>query len=465
MNSSLQTILSKGKSVATDGTSPPPNSALQTILSKGTTTQAPQLQTPSAPPTLSQRFFGNLKNAVPGANPGMTTSGIDVSAGNVQKARSGLGEVLPIAGSIAGGIGGAFAGGAAASPTVIGAPAGAYAGGVAGSAAGAALGQAANEGIKSLFGHRKGISGSDVAQSAAGYGALEAVGGPFASIAGKGLEVVGETAAKMFIPKSEAEAGLLQAYKAKNSLASRIGSFLGLGKKTSAPSTAAGSAFKKGLVGTESMLGVQAKRAQSKLWSNLIGPALKQATTLVDMEKFFSDTASQIVKDNPELGRQSSLLEALDSVKEDYKGVKTQTLAELQKLKEGWAQFVPDKAYKGKPIAGAYNDVRNQLAGQARTQIYDALGDNVKQAYLDYGNLNGITALGRKAMTGAIQGGTGTSLKNIMERLTIPIGTVGGQTLYKIGEGLEFVGSPGARTIRDIFASPLVTAGTATTDQ
>lgn len=275
----------------------------------------------------------------------------------------------------------------------------------------------------------------------------ELVGG----VGGKILKGIGETAAKMFIPKSDAEAGMLQTYKASNSLVDRIKSVL-TGNKPKAPSTSASTAFQKGLAGTESMIGVQAKRAQNKIWNGLIKPALKQASTPVDMNKFFSDAEAQIVKENPELGRQKSLLTALSSIKDEYAGVKTQTLEQLQKLKEGWANFVPDKAYKGQPITGAYNDVRNTLSNQARTHIYNALGSNVKQAYLDYGNLYGITALGRKSMTGAIKGGTGTSLKNLIEMATIPIGTIGGQILYKIGQIGEFAGPAGAKTLKDIIS-------------
>lgn len=284
-------------------------------------------------------------------------------------------------------------------------------------------------------------------------GAIVGAAGEAGNALGSILKGVGKTAAQIFIPKSDAEAGILQSYKANNSLLDRIGTIVS-GTGTKSPSTAASSAFDKGIMGTESMMGVQAKRAQSAIWSKVISPALDQAKDPVDMDKFFSDAETSIKSENPELGRQNTLLNALDSVKEDYSGVKTQTVKQLQKLKEGWADFVPEKAYKGQPIAGAYNDVRNTLASQARKYIYNAVPSNVKQAYLDYGNLHGITALGRKAMTGAVKGGTGTSLKNIMEMLTIPIGTVGGQTLYKVGQLGEFTGAAGARTLEDLLNTP-----------
>jgi hypothetical protein len=288
-------------------------------------------------------------------------------------------------------------------------------------------------------------SGGDPIATAAG-----AAGGALAAPVGKVLEVGGKGVASMFIPKSDAEAGMLQAYKASTPFVERVKSLLGAGE-SKAPSTAASAAFDKGLMGTESMMGVQAKRAQTKIWDGLINPALKQSGQAVNMPSFLDEAAQKITQETNDPTRQKVLLNALDAIKEDFGGVNKINLSQLQKYKEGWAQFVPEKAYKGQPIAGAVNDVRNTLAGMAREKIYSALGDNVKQAYLDYGNLHGISALGRKAMTGAIKGGTGTTLKNLLEMTTIPIGTVGGQTLYKAGQGVELFGRAGASTVRDVL--------------
>lgn len=69
--------------------------------------------------------------------------------------------------------------------------------------------------------------------------------------------------------------------------------------------------------------------------------------------------------------------------------------------------------------------------------------------------------LGQAAMTGQkLKGGMFTGLHGIYEALTVPAGTIGGQTLYKIGQGLGFAGSQpetlvgqaGARTLRDLLA-------------
>ncbi len=362
-------------------------------------------------------------------------------------------NALPAAGAIAGGIGGGVLG-------AVGGPVGAYAGAVGGSALGGAAGEATKEGIQGK------LSAPNIAKAGVGYGAMEAIAGPVASLAGKVIEATGAGIAKMFIPKSEAEAGIIQAYKAGTSFLDRVGAVLKIGS-TKAPTTAASSAFDKGLIGTESMLGVQAKRAQTTLWDKLISPALKQSTEKINIPTFLKEAQDKIVAETNDPTRQKVLLNALKAIREDFKGVGSISLEQLQKYKEGWAEFVPEKAYKGQPIAGAVNDVRNTLAGMSREKIYNALGDNVKQGYLDYSNLFGITKLGQKAMTGVtsiIKGGTGTSIKNILEMVTIPVGTIGGQSIYKVGQGLEFLGKPGARTLRDALGIPLFGTGQGQSD-
>ncbi|MES2006901.1 MAG: hypothetical protein V4436_02200 [Patescibacteria group bacterium] len=362
-------------------------------------------------------------------------------------------DLLPTAGAIVGGLGGGIAGAAAAGvPSLgVGAVPGAFLGGVAGAGAGAAAGEALKEKLQGSP-----LSAGNIAKTGAEYGALEAVGGPVASLAGKVVEAGGKQLATMFIPKSEAEAGLLQTYKAAVPFVDRVKGILGFGD-SKAPTTAGSAAFNQGVMGPESWMGVQAKRAQTKLYDNLIGPALKQSKEKVDMPSFFKDAEAQIVKDNADPTRQKSLMTALNAIKKDFSGVGKITMEQLQKYKEGWAKWVPQKAYKGADISASINDVRDTLAGQARQKIYTTLGDNVKQAYLDYGNLHGITALGRKAMANGMikPGGTFTGIKGLWDMATIPVGTVGGQAVYKVGQGIEILGKPGARTLREALGFPL----------
>jgi hypothetical protein len=55
-------------------------------------------------------------------------------------------------------------------------------------------------------------------------------------------------------------------------------------------------------------------------------------------------------------------------------------------------------------------------------------------------------------MTGAgMKGGAGSWLNTVKEMAVVPIGTVGGQTIYKVGQGIELFGKPGAKTVADLL--------------
>lgn len=277
------------------------------------------------------------------------------------------------------------------------------------------------------------------------------IGGEVVGALAKPIQAAGKAVYKgLAIPTSATEAQMLQAYKAKTPFMTRIASAITGGG--SAPITAAETAFKEGLMGTESGIGVQAKRATGNLWKGIIAPALKRSGLKVNMPKFFDEAEAKIVADNPELSRQASLKEALDALREDYKDVGDIDISDLQDFKSGWAQDVPDKAYRGKPIAGAFRDVKNEVADLAREKLYEALGPEVKQAYIDYGNLKSLEEWGQKAMTGGkFKGGTGGFLSAAKDMVLTPIATIGGQTVYKVGQGIQFVGPPGVRYLSDLF--------------
>lgn len=347
-------------------------------------------------------------------------------------------------GAIAGGLGGAALGSA-------GGPLGSYAGGVAGTTAGAALGETV----------RQGITGTAIDPMKAGkagleFGAFEAIGGPVARGLGSLLKIGGKSLAKGVIPKSTQEAEQVLKFKAANPLWERVKSaFTGTKLKGKEPITAGETSFQKGLLGPESWVGTQAKRESGQIWKEAIEPKLKASKTQHDMGAFFDDVEKQIVKDNSELGRQTDLKEALAAMREEYAGKGTASTEDIQKFKEGWAKFVPEKAYRGKPIAGSYKEVQNIAAGKAREILYRELGDEGKRAYIDYGNLKSLEELGVKAIQEGVVpvGGTGTIIQHILQKVAIPVGTVGGQTIYKVGEGIELIGKPGARTVRDIVGT------------
>jgi hypothetical protein len=279
-------------------------------------------------------------------------------------------------------------------------------------------------------------------------GAATAVGGvlpvvgatvsPLLKIAGKGLKEAGYKVIDLVTPVSKNEAARVQNYLANNDFISRISNI----GQTKTPQTLSKTITEGGFAGTREMLGVQAQKAQKNLWSKVIEPALKQSNIEVDLPQFFTKVQDDIIASTPELGRQKQLINALDSVKEDYANKASVSLAELQKLKEGWAEFLPEKVYRGENIAGALNEIRNKLSQESRSTIYGALGKDVQKAYTDYGNLMGLKELGITARTGQkLKGGTGSWVTDIATMLVTPVGTVGGQVLYKTGKGVEFLGN------------------------
>lgn len=288
-------------------------------------------------------------------------------------------------------------------------------------------------------------------------GAAIPVAGAVARGTGRLLQKAGTTASEAVIPTSTREAGMLQTYKANNPFLQRVSDVLkGTSKQ---PQTAGKTAIETtagqtipGLFGTQSQIGVQAKRASKSIWNKLISPQLDNANVQVDLPTYFKKVEQDIITNNPEIGRQKSLLEALNAVKEDYANKATVTLPELQKLKEGWAQFVPQKFYNGKDIAGAAGEVNALLADEARQTIYNTLGNNVKQAYIDYGNLQGLQELGKTAMTGQkLKGGAGSFVSELFSRAVTPVGTIGGQVLYQAGKGILFIGEKGSQKIGDVL--------------
>jgi hypothetical protein len=139
-------------------------------------------------------------------------------------------------------------------------------------------------------------------------------------------------------------------------------------------------------------------------------------------------------------------------MKESYKNVKNISFPKLQEYKEGWAKFIPERAYRGKPIAGALREVQDTAAGLAREKIYNAFDDTLRQAYIDYGNLKSIAEAGIKSIDPLRSKG---AFKQAWEALIdvgiTPISSILGKVIYKTGGGLEFVGEKGMKKIGDLI--------------
>ena len=288
----------------------------------------------------------------------------------------------------------------------------------------------------------------DLAEGTSSAALAELIGGAAKPVAALGKGIYKSLA----IPTSAKEAAKLQTFKADNPLLTRVGGAL-TGTTKAPPITAAETAFSNGLMGTESMIGVQAKRAQKRVWSQIVEPALKGNPTKVDLPTFFNEARDNIIKSTPELSRQKALLNALEAITKDYKGKGPVSMEDFQKLKSGWAEFVPEKAYKGESIAGSFNEVKNIVSSAARAKIYATIADPaVKRAYIDYGNLEGLKEWGQKAMTGGkFKGGTGGFLSAAKDAVLTPIATIGGLMTYKTANGVTFVAAPGARYLSDII--------------
>ena len=170
------------------------------------------------------------------------------------------------------------------------------------------------------------------------------------------------------------------------------------------------------------------------------------------MRAFFNDLEKRIIAETPELSRRNALKEALGALREDFAKVGEISLKKLQEYKSGWAKFVPERVYKGKPISGALNEVRNMAAQEARSEIYQTLGQNIKQAYLDYGNLQSIIEAGIKSVDALrSKGMTKQVWEFLVDKTVTPIATYGGKVLYRTGEGLEFVGKEGLKKLGDLL--------------
>lgn len=293
-----------------------------------------------------------------------------------------------------------------------------------------------------------------------GLGTAIGVGTPLAF---EGAKIVGRTAKKLgtkaveaVLPRGVQEAGVVQAYRADTPFLERVSQVLSGTEK--APQTVGKTATENTLLGTKSMMGIQAKRAQEKIWKGFLQPALDNAGVEVNLPKYFDTIEQKIIADTPEMTRQKALLEALDSFRADYAGTSQVSLAKLQQLKEGWAEFVPEKFYKGQNIAGNAKQVSALLADEARQTIYNVLGPEAKTAYFDYGNLKALAELGKSEMTNQkLKGGSGSLISDLISRAVTPIGTLGGQVVYRLGQGLEIIGNAGANTLNEALGLNAVT--------
>lgn len=278
-----------------------------------------------------------------------------------------------------------------------------------------------------------------------------------ASKAAPTLRGTAEALYNVSVKAEESTLKALQAYDAtQSSIWGRVRNFFtgtknDLTKSFDKPITEANTAIRQGLVGTEWQLGVQAKNASQNLWSKVVEPALKGYPEKLSMKQFLSDIEDQIMK-IADLNRRNTLLDAFAKFTDDYKNVSSISLEKLQAYKEGWAKFIPESTYKGKAIGGSLNEIRNLASQYARHTIYTRLGEGVKQAYIDYGNLQSIMKSGIKSIDPLrSKGAFKQAWELVIDKGVTPIATIGGQILYRTADGLEFISDKVIKKVSDIF--------------
>ena len=276
---------------------------------------------------------------------------------------------------------------------------------------------------------------------------------PVVGATGRALKETGKSAYGVTITASEGVNRAVSAYKESTpNLMTRIKNTLA-GKTKGKPITETESAARFGLIGTEKEIGVQAGRYMKKVWTEKVQPALSQTKGKLEMNKFWSALEKKIRAENPELIRRNALLEGLNDLKSGYGKVSRVGLEKLQTYKEGWTKFQSENVWKGKPISSATKEVMMLAGDIARDFIYKNTPEGTRQAYIDYGNLKSIREAGIKSGVGdpAKKSISRGAWQFVMDKAVTPVATTMGKILYRTGEGLEFIGEAGAKTVGDII--------------
>lgn len=282
---------------------------------------------------------------------------------------------------------------------------------------------------------------ADIA-AAGGEGAAKTV-----TVAGRASKGAGEAVYKSAITPNVKEASQMLNYEAKAPFFTRVKDTLTGVQTPGKPVTRADTALQTGIAGRQKDIGVQATRAADKLWNVTIAPAVKSSKEVVTKSDLFAPIAKRIAE-TVEPGRKQALTDAFAAIQDEYKNVSQFTLEAAQKVKKGLDEFTPEKVFRGKSVASEYRTLQNDMANAIRSKTYEALKDvNIRKAYLDYGNLAELKKIGVKAITEATsKGGFGSFWTGVWDMATVPVKTVGGQVLYRVGNKLEFLGEKGIKT-------------------
>lgn len=272
-----------------------------------------------------------------------------------------------------------------------------------------------------------------------------------------------------------AEAEKILAYEAtKPSVTSKIyGAGALEGNPAFKPITTADTALRSGIAGTEKQVGIQAKQVADTLYNKEIKPAVQSIKDVISKEELFAPLQERINK-IVDPSKQKAYQNAYDSLVEDYASRKAFTFPEAQALKSELAQFTPAKVFRGQDVANETRMLQADMASYIRNRTYEALKDsNIRQKYIDYGNLQELQKVGVKAISEAgKKGGFGGFWSTVYDTAMTPVKTIGGKVIYKIGDKLQvtapkgFEGKPLSEYLKAVgYLAPQVVEKTVTEQQ
>lgn len=276
-------------------------------------------------------------------------------------------------------------------------------------------------------------------------GGAKLAGGAIKPVA-SGVKSLGNTIYKSAFTPNAKEAENILAYEASQpSWLQRIyGTDAIQGNPAFKPITTSDTALRSGIVGTEKQVGVQAKRVADTLYKKEIAPAVAGIKGVITKDELFAPIQERIAG-IVDPTKKSAYQNAFDSLAEDYKNIKDFSFKDAQALKSELAQFTPAKVFRGQDVANETRMMQSDMANLIRQKTYDALKDvNIKQKYIDYGNLQELQKVGVKAISEAgTKGGFGGFWSTLYDKAMTPVKTIGGKVIYHIGDKLEVTAPKG----------------------
>jgi len=280
-------------------------------------------------------------------------------------------------------------------------------------------------------------------------GAADAV-----SVGGRAIKGSGAALYRGAITPNVKEAEKILNQRANSPFLTRVSDTL-KGNTVTPPITRAQTALEKGIYGTETAIGVQAKRQADELWNKEIAPAVKNSDATMTKEELFAPAIARINATTDPTRRQA-LINALDALTEDFaKFDESFDLTKAQALKRDLAEFTPAKVFRGQEVASEVRMLQADMADAIRQKTYEALADEgIKRKYIDWANLYELQNVGVKAISsGGFQGGSGKLIISLWDIPAVPVRTTAGQVLYRVGNKLEFSAPKNIKTLGQYLQS------------